>query len=312
MSKFDDFPRKMFHPDLPPLKNRIIGYIICIPLSFVISKFYYGLPATLCIIIAVAFGAALSTATFFEIKSKNKDAEFLNTINSGEFHSDEKWKKKYDEYLKKHDFEHIKGDSMKADLNRHYRSISGMIMLAIAIFFFIAAAIVRTGLLETNVILAVSGLLFGAWGIWKLMKTPVRSFIKQCGENLPMIECSYLNGKMLTYRKNGEHACNNGINIGGNYIVIFSSKAINCFARNEIESVNKHITKTKYYGNAVYTGSLFTYSLIIDLKEQKNRNAVRRYKLDMNEFQVEMAYRELSVSGSETSREIAEHIETGY
>ena len=312
MSRSDDFPRKMFHPDLPPFRNRVIGYIICVPLSFVIAKFYYELPVTLCIIISIAFAIGLSLAVFFEVKSVHKDKEFINSVNSGEFHSDEKWSKKYTDYVRKHDFEHIKANSMKTDLDRRFLKPSGIIWLTFALVFFIAAAVVRTGLLETNVILAVSGLLFAVWGAVKLMKTPVRPFIKRCGEKLPEIERSYLSGRMLCYRKNGEHSCNNGLNIGGNYIVLYDSKNINYIDRNEIESVSKHVTKTKYYGNAVYNGSLFTYSLIIDLREQSDSKAVRRYKLDMNEFQVEMAYEALSVNSCATSGSIAEHVEAGY
>lgn len=312
MSRSDDFPRKMFHPDLPPFRNRVIGYIICVPLSFVIAKFYYELPVALCIIISIAFAIGLSLAVFFEVKSVHKDKEFINSVNSGEFHSDKEWKEKYAEYVRKHDFEQIKSNSMKADLSRRFLKPSGIVWLAVALIFFIAAAIVRTGLLETNVILAASGLLFGVWGAAKLMKTPVSPFIKRCGEKLPEIERSYLNGRMLCYSKNGEHSCNNGLNIGGNYIVLYDSKNINFIDRNEIESVNKHVTKTKYYGNAVYSGSLFTYSLIIDLREQSNSKAVRRYKLDMNEFQVEMAYEALSSNSRPASASINEHTDVGY
>lgn len=311
MGKFDDFPRKMFHPDLPPFKNRVIGYIICVPLSFVIAKFYYELPTALCIVITLAFAIALSAATFFEIKSTRKDKEFINAVNNGEFHNDEKWQHKYAEYIKKHDFQQVKSNSMKVDLFRRYTSVSGVIMLIAALLFFIAAIFIRTGLLETNVILAVSGLLFGAWGVWKLMKTPVRNFIKQYNEKLPEIERSYLNGRMLTLRRNGEHSCNNGINIGSNYVVIYDNKAINCFDRSDIIAVNKHITKTKYYGNSIYTGSLFTYKIYFSVKNETTISHSRQYSLELNEFQTEMVYEALSVSGSAASAEITEHSEVG-
>lgn len=300
----------MFKSDLPPLKSRIIGYIVSVPLSFFIALFY-GLPAGLCLLTSAAFALLFLTATILELRSKRKDEEFRKSVQNGEYQQDDKWQQKYKEYVLKNDFQQVRGNSMKADLDRRFRSRFGIAMLIVAAAFFIAAALIRTGLIETNVILAAAGLLFGGWGAYKLLKTPVRKFIKSCGDKLPIIERSYLNGRMLTYKRNGERSCISGINIGGNYIVIYEDKVIRCIDRNEIGSVSKHVTKTKYYGNNIYSGSVFTHELIISLKPRSGELVGLKYSVELNEFQVQMAYEALSVYNTPVSSSIGEHIETG-
>ncbi len=311
MGKFDDFPRKMFHPDILPLKRRIIAYIIGTPLVYIIGRFYYELPNIVCIPLTIGTAVFLAVAVFMELRSNRKDNELKSDIDKGEYHQDEKWQQKYTEYVNKHDFIQVKGDSMKADLSRRFLSISGIIMLIISALFFIGAILIRTGLLETNIILAVAGVLFGGWGAFKYMNTPVRAFIKECGEKYPEIERSYLNGRMLTYKRNGELSCNCGINISGNYTVIYNSKRIDFIDNAEIGSVQKHVTKTKYYGNQIYNGSVFSYTLIITLKKRSENDNPKQYRVKLNEFQVEMAYKALSSYNTPVSASIREKSEIG-
>lgn len=295
MGRFDDLPRKMFHPDLLPLKRRIIGFIIGIPLAYMIGKFYYRMPEWSCILMTVTIAVFAAVALFMELRSNRKDKEFKNAIANGEYHQDEKWRQKYARYVDKHDFKQVKGDSMRSDLSLRYLSVSGIVMLVISVLCLGAAIFWKTGFADINGTLAACGILFGIWGAYKYLKTPVKAFVKECGEKYPEIERSYLNGKMLTYKKNGEHSCNSGINIGGNYTVIYNDKKIDFIDNAEIESVDRRITKTKHYVNHIYTGSVFTNTLIIKLKRHSENERARYYNVKLNEFQVEMAYNALSV-----------------
>ena len=239
------------------------------------------------------------------------DKEFKNDIDNGRYHQDEKWQQKYAEYADKHDFIQVKGDSMKADLSRRFLSVSGIVMLVISALFFISAIFFNAGFAETTFILIFSGLLFGGWGAFKLLNTPVRAFIKECGEKYPEIERSYLNGRMLTYKRNGELSCNCGINISGNYTVIYNSKKIDFIENAEIDSVQKHVTKTKYYGNQIYNGSVFSYTLIITLKKRIENDIPKQYRVKLNEFQLEMAYKALSAYNVPITASIREKTEMG-
>lgn len=239
------------------------------------------------------------------------DKEFKNDIDNGKYHQDEKWQQKYAEYVEKHDFIQVKGDSMKADLSRRFLSVSGIVMLVISALFFISAIFLNAGFAETTFILIFSGLLFGGWGAFKVLNTPIRAFIKECGEKYPEIERSYLNGRMLTYKRNGELSCNCGINISGNYTVIYNSKKIDFIENAEIDSVQKHVTKTKYYGNQIYNGSVFSYTLIITLKKRIENDIPKQYRVKLNEFQLEMAYKALSAYNVPITASIREKTEMG-
>lgn len=200
---------------------------------------------------------------------------------------------------------------MKADLSRRFLSVSGIVMLVISALFFITAIFFNAGFAEITFILIFSGLLFGGWGAFKILNTPVRTFIKECGEEYPEIERSYLNGRMLTYKRNGELSCNCGINISGNYTVIYNSKKIDFIENAEIGSVQKHVTKTKYYGNQIYNGSVFSYTLIITLKKRSKNDIPKQYRVKLNEFQLEMAYQALSTYNVPITASIREKTETG-
>ena len=300
----------MFKPELPPLKRRIFCYIAAVPFSFFVGLFY-GFSAVLSAVIAAAFAIFLAAALYFELRSRRKDEELKKAVQNGEYQQDDKWQQKYKEYVLKNDFQQVRGDSMKQDLDRRYISKFGVTMLIIAAALFLTAIFWRTGFAEINMTFVFSGLLFGGWGAYKLLKTPVRAFIKQCGEKLPEIERSYLNGRMLTYRRNGEGSCNNGINIGGNYTVIYSADSITAIDNSDIESVCKHVTKTKYYGNNVYTGSVFSHRLYINLKAREGELAGRQYSVELNEFQVQMVYEALSRYNTPVTASLKEHIEVG-
>ena len=298
---------KMFHPDIVPIKRRIIGFAVTTPITFSILYFYYDFSAFLSICIILFFYSIFGVSILFEKKSFRDDEKLKKSLESGEYYLDKKWRKKYAEYLKKHDFENVRRNSMEADLKRRFLKKSGVVMIIFGGFMLITAVIIRTGLVETNVVFAVAGIMFTGWGTRKILDTPVKKFISDCGENLKYIENSYLNGKMLSYRRNGEHACNNGINIGNDYIIIYNKDKINVIEVSDIYFVCRYVLKTKYYGNSIYTGSGYTYSLSILLKIDENNPNIRRYNIDMNEFQVEMAYE--AVAPYATTAELEQNIE---
>ena len=285
------FLSEMCNPPVPPLRKRIIWFAVWIPVIFV-GLYCLDFPMWLNILITVLM-LILGIAFFgFEIVSLKKDAELNTQIKNGDYFNNEKWRERYEKYRRKHDFKTVSASSMKSDLNRKFFRKSGIFMLITAALFFVPAIIIRTGAIETNIFLAIGGIIFLWWGLAKLLKTPVKNFIISCGDNLSHIERSYLNGKMLTFKRNGEYSVNSGINISGNYIVFYNSKNIYAIDRKDIISVKRDFHKTKFYGDGLYMGALMDYFVSFEVKKGEK---IWEYSVQLGEFQTEMVYEALSV-----------------
>lgn len=292
--KIREILRQMMNPPLMDRKKRLYGGLFAgIPIGF-LYMLYLDLPVWLAAVFSLVFVVILLAAFHFEKRSELKDEELKKAIESGEYYEDEKWRMRYEKYCETHDFETVKTQTMKADLNRRYLKKSGLAMITVSLLFFVPAVFLRTGLIETNVFLAVGGLIFLLWGMAKLLNTPVRKFISSCGDELPYIESSYLNGRMLSFKRNGEHSENSGINIGGNYTVLYNKDSIHVIDNKEIFSVGRYVLRKKYYGNGVYTGAYMEYYLSVTLKQRYSGDKVRTYRVQLNEFQAEMAYKALA------------------
>lgn len=277
-----------------------------VPVGF-LYMLYLDFPVWLAVVFSLLFVIVFSAAFYFEKRSERKDEELKKAIESGEYYEDEKWRMRYEKYCESHGFKTVKAQTMKADLNRRYLKKSGIAMITVSLFFFIPALFLRTGLIETNVFLAVGGLIFLLWGMAKLLNTPVKKFISSCGDELPYIESSYLNGRMLTFKRNGEHSENSGINIGSNYTVLYNKNGIHVIDNKEIFFVSRYVLREKYYGNGVYAGAYMKYYLSVTLKQRYSGEKVRNYKIQLNEFQAEMAYEALAPY--RTSSEYSEKIQ---
>ena len=99
--------------DLPPLKNRIFGYILGVLMFFTVM-FFMDFPFWLNIFLTVMSAVLLTLATVLEIRSKKRDKNFVESIKSGEYFTDEKRVYKYSEYSQKHGFERVKSKSMQS------------------------------------------------------------------------------------------------------------------------------------------------------------------------------------------------------
>ena len=137
-------------------------------------------------------------------------------------------------------------------------------------------------------ILAITGLLFLAWGLYKLLRTPVRAFLRDCGDGLPHIERSYLNGRLLTYRRSGLSAVNSGINIGGDYTVMWCKKEIQAIENRSISDVKLQVHRTKQYVDSLYAGTETAYYIRVTYADEHGKNW--NFKIRLNEFQAKMVY----------------------
>lgn len=284
--------------DRQKTKLLIIGIIVGLPFGIAYGV-YKGLPMMLAVMVAVFAVIVVIISYFFEKRSEKIELKLKDSIESGEYFGSEEWQEKYRKYCEKHDFSTVKASSMEADLKRYFTRPMGYIMAAFSLLFFIPAIIWKSGDISANIFLSIGGLIFLVWGTVIIFRTPVRRFIRSCGDELPMIERSYLNGKMLVFRRNGIYTENNGINIGGNYIVIFHRKNILAIDRNSVTKAEKSVQRNKYYGDGLYTGSEMRYYLTVHYDTAKGDNCW--VKIQLNEFQLEMAYEALSPYKADTS-----------
>ncbi|MBQ8921672.1 MAG: hypothetical protein IJ060_05880 [Oscillospiraceae bacterium] len=273
-------------------KRFLLAVIGGTPLGF-LALLYYGVPVLPAVIIALVLGGIVALAFVWEIRAEKNDAAFRQAVESGERYAQDEWREAYAKYRGTHDFQRVTAKSMQADLNRRYRKTAGIVLTGISLLFFIPAVFWRSGAAEANVFLAIGGLIFLSWGLLKLLRTPVRAFCRACGENLPHIDRSYLNGKLLSYRKGDIRS---GICIDGDYTVIWDAKRITAVENSRVTEARKHIRRTKYYGNGVYTGSRTDYFLIVDYDDAAGSG--HRCSAQLNEFQVEMALEAMNAARS--------------
>ena len=264
-------------------KRFLLTVVAGTPLGF-LALLYYGVPVVWSVIIASVLGGLLSLFFVWEIRAEKKDAAFRQSVVSGERYEQDEWQAQYRKYRETHDFQRVTAKTMQADLRRRYRSTAGIVLSAISLPFFIPAVFWRSGAIEANVFLAIGGLIFLGWGLLKLLRTPVRAFIRECGNDLPRIERSYLEGRLLTFCKGKVRG---GINIGEDDTVIWTETRIVRIENNRITDVRKHVKQTKFYGNGVYTGAETAHYAVIDYDDAAGNG--HRCSVQLHEFQVEMA-----------------------
>lgn len=138
-------------------------------------------------------------------------------------------------------FREIQSDSMSDDLRIIYRSkfaprslIGGITVLVGTIVMLIAFMCDKSGI-EFNDIhifgeFVLINLISWSASFIQLSGLPVRRFERKNSEELPMIERSYMTGRMLLYKVSG-------LNIGDDYIVFINSIKCSCVRLSDIREV---------------------------------------------------------------------------
>lgn len=275
------------NPPLLPRRKRVLwGELLGVPFAFFLLHGYYGMPVLPSVLIALLFAVLIAAAFLWEIRAEKKNADLKNSITSGVYYEQEQWRERYRLYCEKHDFRPVRARSMKADLHRRYLRPSGIVMICFAMTMLIPAAFWRTGIAELNGCLLFGGLIFLVWGLVILLRTPVRRFLRGCGEQLPEIERSYLEGKMLTCKSNG-------ICIGQTYTVLFDQTGITAVENRRITDVTRNVRQIRHFLNSLYAGIVTEHRICIRYQDAAGTDRTRVLRL--NEFQTEMVYDRFAV-----------------
>lgn len=266
-----------------PVSTLVIGIICSIILPPLMIYLRGGIPIVFGFILSPILIAFFIYNFFREKKSDRKAKEIKTDFTDGSYLNSAEWREKYQKYAEKHDSEKIHSKGMKADLQRRYRKMASVIMCLFGLFMIFGSCCIPVsyaGIQE--IITAVFGILIGififyAFGFRNFIALPVRKLYQE-NYNIEAVEDSYNNGKMMSYKKNG-------VNIGDKYTLIYSEKEIHVISNFSIHNATHNLTRVKTYVNGTFDSDKYQHKLCI--------TADREYLVELNEYQVETAIKEL-------------------
>lgn len=250
-----------------------IATLIIVPLFFWFSPIPFYFAPLLC---AIMIGY-LFFAYFKEKKQDKKANELLPSLLDDSYFSSVEWREKYLVYAQDNPFERPSDSGMRADLSKRYRTGSSLMLLILGLAFFICG--VGTALSRYSLAAVLSAFFVGIFlaylGGRSFFAFPVRQLCKRTDIDIAAVEESYGRGHILSHK-------GGGINIGHEYTVIWRDHAVDVLETARITSFFRKIVRVKKYQNDIYAGDEIRHKLCIVTD--------REYDVELNEFQVEMAF----------------------
>lgn len=276
--------------------------------AFLLLKFYFEFPLALCLGITLLTEILFAVSFCFEKRSHKNYEKLREAIQSGEYENNSDWREKYLEFISTKGFERVKHSSMKTDMCMRYFRPYGLFMIFLGTSLLILNFIIVREISLMLFLIAVSAGL-ALYGLFRLSAPNVRRFIKKYGKEYSCINESYVSGKQLTFRKaisaSSSEYYNDGINLGNEYVVIFNTKEIAAFKYSDIVKVKHRIQCTKYYGNGMYTGTVYSHYIDVSARDALS-NSEKTFSARLSEFQAEYACEtlntQISVPELENSR----------
>lgn len=109
---------------------------------------------------------------------------------------------------------------------------------------------------------------------------PVRRWLK--GDiDYNVLESSYLNSRMLIYKKNG-------FAFGTTHIHAFTEKKIYAIDYRLVEGISRKIVRLKKYEDGIYSSEEYQHFAVIHVRLPESGN-IFDVEIELNEFQVQMA-----------------------
>lgn len=264
-------------------KRLFIIYIVeSIVLPPVMFKFFFqNIPLIFAPALSALMIAYIVYAYRREKKADTKAESQKTAFTDDSYFNSSEWREKYLNYRAKHSFEKPDQKGMRADLTERYCKMASIPMVIFGIFMLFGLGCgVLAG--EATLFYIVIGIpvctLIIYIGAEKLFASPVKKLYSRTDIDIREVEASYENGQLLTHK-------HSGINIGRDYTVIYSEKAVDVIKNSDIRSVTRHITRLKQYQDNLYAGEEYLHKVHI--------MADKDYFVELNEYQVEMAINEL-------------------
>lgn len=237
--------------------------------------------------IAIAAAVIVIAVVFFfytarlEKKADSKAAEERPGMEDGSRFSSVKWRKGYLDYAQEKGWERPRHKTMKADMCRHYNNGTDRAMILMGAFF--TACGVALLFSPQSPVVAAGGIILGGvclfFGIKDICGYPVRKWLRATRLPSEELEKSYMNGKLLTFRKNG-------VNIGGELVIFFNKETAGAIKLSELSSAERRIVRLKKYQDGTYAGEEYQYFLELS-------SLGKSVSIQLSDYQVEMALEEL-------------------
>ena len=241
-------------------------------------------------VLAPAVVICYAVYAYFKEKRQDKKAgkdsrEFID----GSKYGSREWKTSYSRYREKHSFEDVSSRRMDNDLKRRYRTRGNLGLLALGLFLLGGAVITIAFPVEgSSPVISVCGIIIGGavayLGSYYFFAVPVRKFLKS-REDLRELEGSYQKGRMLSLG-------DNGINLGGRYVIIYKKDKVYAVDTGSIQSVTRKMERVKKYEDSLYSGDEYRYYLCVEYNTPEGTASCVNVRLD--EFQTEMMMTEFS------------------
>ncbi len=269
----------------------ILMLVLWLVLGYPITRYYFRFPTFVCVALVIAFLLIFILSFYYEKRSVKKYNKLKNDIINGTYEKSDEWNDNYFKFVSEEGFENIKYSSMKKDLFLRYIRIYNLFWIIFGIGLLILNFVIVQEI-DLMIFLVLVSICFISFGVFRLYPKNVKAFLKKYTVEYSDINTSYLDGNQLTYKKVfssiSDTSSNCGINIGSSYVVVFNQDEIFAIKYSDIQKVNHKILSTRFYGNGMYTGTVWTHHIRIEFHDD-HRNTDRIATAQLNEFQTELA-----------------------
>ncbi len=272
---------KNSYPHVMTFKELIIYIIVVIIIGFVlvvVRDDYSGILGA-CIVCPAMIGY-LIYAYNKEKKADKKAVQVSRSIVDGDYFNSAEWHAKYVEYINQHPFEKPVIMNMKKDLLKRFRRREYIFFSIIFLLFMLGCGCtIAIG----KVLIGIVGMLmFAGLSVYEfLMFTgmPVRRWLKK-DIDYKALENSYLESRMLTYKKNG-------IAFGTTHIHAFTEKKIYAIDYRIVDEITRKVVRLKTYEDGIYSSDEYKHYVVIHVVMAGTSDACD-VEIELNEYQVQM------------------------
>ncbi len=278
------------HGKVPPMTPKtLIIYIIAVIAIGLFFFFIRGdLAGKLCA--CTVCPALILYLIYAYVKEKKADqkAELKNKdIMDGDYFASSKWKEQYTVYLNEHPFEKPQITNMKDDLLARFRRREYFVGMLFMLFLMFGSSCCF--MIQQPFTGVVGILLFGVFFYWEFslyIGMPVRRWLKS-DIDYNKLESSYLNSRMLIFKKNG-------LSLGTSHIHAYTEKKIYAIDYRLVEGISRKIVRLKKYEDNIYSSEEYQHFAVIHVRLPESK-LIHDVEIELNEFQVQMAIDNLQV-----------------
>ncbi len=218
---------------------------------------------------------------YFKEQKADRKAKLKNeNILDGSYFNDAKWKEQYTSYLNEHPFERPKYTNMKKDLLARFRRREYFIGMLFMLFLMLCMCC--SFMIQQAFTGVIGILLFGylfSLELSSYIGMPVRKWLKS-DIDYNALESSYLNSRMLTYKKNG-------LALGTTHIHAYTEKKIYAIDYRLVDKISRKIVRLKKYEDSIYSSEEYQHYASIHVRLPQS-GTIHNIDIELNEFQVQM------------------------